>query len=256
MDGGLMRLAEASSAVAAHGQCALKSGVAAADARICDTAGANETLCHLANTTCTWVSAAEEARLEHDYELELWLPIVGIVLVVLCPLLCWPVWCSRQRSSLETPIVTAAATSINSHSAADATLREVDEAAKIAAAHAFRTSFLTNDEAVPGRVDPGLGGRQLLDAKRGTSTPASATVAPVVAPLPNARTTARDQLDASVGVERDTPPPESPAAALPTFASTPGPPEHHRRGSSSPTHSEASSINSDDFDDALEHDSD
>lgn len=249
-----MQLTSAS-AVAAHGQCALKSGGTAADAHRCDTAGANETLCHLANATCTWVSAADEARLERDYELELWLPIAGIVLVVLCPLLWWPLWCGKQRSSLQTPIITAAAASINSGSAAEVTRRHVDEAAKIAAAHAFHASFLADEDDLPRRVDPGQGRQQLPHAKPATASRAPDTVVPVVAPLVHAGTLAATaQVDDSVEVECCAPLPERPSDVLPTSVSSSTPTQAYRRGSLSPTNSEASSINSDDFDDVLEHD--
>ena len=254
-----------------HGQCALKRGSPAGDARICDVAGANETLCHLAHANCTWVSAAEEAHLELAYELEVWLPVAALVLVVLCPLLCWPVWCNKQRSSLETRILTPAAASINSPSTTEAAAHRAERAAKMAAAHAFRPSFQTNQDELPERVDPGHDMRQwprpqpavLPDTGAAASSAASssgvvdassAAAIPTAAQLepPANLGTSPDsgQVDESVQVEYGIPP----EAVLPTTVVSPT--LTHYRRASSPTNSDASSVNSDDFEDALGHEPD
>ena len=254
-----------------HGQCALKRGVPASDARICDVAGANETLCHLLHANCTWLSPAEEAHLQLAYDLEVWLPVVALVLVVLCPLLCWPIWCNKQRSSLETRILSPAAASINSPSTAEVAAQRADYAAKMAAAHAFRRSFQANQDEVPGRVDPGHDRRQLprpkpavlpdLGASSYSGAGASAVgdssgdgtipIGAELEPLANVSTSPDcGQLDESVQLEYGTPP----EAVL--NSCTVSPTVAHRGRASSPTISDASSVNSDDFDDALDHEPD
>lgn len=233
-----------------HGECIGATGVPAADTRICEAAGANQTLCNLVgNATCVWVSAEKQARLEFDYELERWVPILAIVLVVVCPLLCWPIWCSKHRSTLEMPIVTPAASSINGRSPAGVnTLQGANEVARTAAAYIIRPSDQV-DEGVPRWVGPGNSRQQ--SPKR---QPAARVTAPAVEPLSKVGSAVEAiQVDGDPGLGYGSHP-TSPGAISATFSPSSTP--VYPREATSPTNSEASSINSDDFADALEHDPD
>ena len=249
-----------------QGRCALTSGEPAADAPVCEAAGANQTLCLLANATCVWITAAERDRAEVNYELERWLPIAAILLLVGCPLLCWPVWCGRDKGTLYRPIL-ADAPSINStgqpitaqylkpSATAGATLRNVSSSSSSDAAPAQQQQQQQQQQQrrwAPAALDASVDamtlrredpGRGLIQPPQRRETPPLPPAQPAAA-TPPPRVELAPQVAGNATARRSSPP-------------TPPPRDHGSPPRApSPAHSVASSINSDDFEDAQEHEHD